>query len=145
MDRTPTKSVCPGIEEILVVLAPELAAVRATAMALDVFETLEYDRNHIHLILNWVFEKQGLSKTDIEAGINYPVTLIIPHAAEQFVRAINFGAPPVFENPASPLGALFENLAFWASKDSHKKQRPKTPTEAWLRLAKQMRKRRRES
>ncbi len=131
-------------EDILLILAPELASVRSSAMALEVFDTLEYAREHTHLILNWVFERQGLSKTDIEAGLNREINLIVPHAADMFVRAINFGTPPVFETPESPLGVIFENLAFWVSQDKHKKQRPEEPTEAWQRLAKRMRKRRQE-
>ena len=42
-------------DEILVVLSPELASVRSSAMALDVFKTLEYPPNKIRLILNWIF------------------------------------------------------------------------------------------
>ncbi len=129
-------------DEILVVLSPELASVRSSAMALDVFKTLEYPPNKIRLILNWIFERQGLAKPDIEAGVDREINIIIPHAPDQFVRAINYGNPPVLEEPESPLGAIFEDLAFWASQDEHKKQRPEEPTEAWKRLAKRMRKRR---
>ncbi len=129
-------------EEILVVLAPELASVRSTAMALEVFETLNYSLDSTHLILNWVFERQGLSKADIEAGLNYAIDTTIPFSSDKFVRAINFGSPPVLEAPESPLGVIFEDLAFQVSKDDHKKQRPEPPTDAWKRLAKRMRKRR---
>jgi len=129
-------------EEILVVLAPELASVRSIAMALEVFETLEYSRNNIHLILNWVFEHQGLSVEDIQAGLNQEIRTVIPFASNQLVRAINFGAPPVLEEPESPLGVIFEDFAFWVSEDKQKSQRPEEPTEAWKRLAKRMRKRR---
>jgi pilus assembly protein CpaE len=131
-------------DEILLVLAPELASVRASAMAFDVFENLEYPQNNIKVIMNWIFEKQGLAKTDIEAGLDREINIIIPYASEQFVRAINFGTPPVLEDPASPLGVIFEDLAFWVSQSDHKKQRPNDPTEAWKRLAKRMRKRRQE-
>lgn len=131
-------------DEILIVLAPELASVRATAMALEVFESLDYPTNDIRLILNWIFERNGLAKPDIEAGLNREINIIIPHASDVFVRAINFGAPPAFEEPDSPMGAIFEDLSFWVSKDDHKKQRPEEPTEAWKRLAKRMRKRRRD-
>jgi len=129
-------------DEILVILAPELSSVRSTAMALEVFETLEYSLDIIQIILNWTFERQGLSQADIQAGLNREIKTIIPNASEQFVRAINFGTPPVLEDPESPLGVIFEDLAFWVSQDEHKKQRPAEPTEAWKRLAKRMRKRR---
>lgn len=131
-------------DEILVLLAPELASVRATAMALEVFDTLEYPHDIVHLILNWTFEHQGLPKADIENGLNREIDIVIPYASKSFVRAINLGIPPVLESPDSPLSALFGDLAFMLSKDTHKKKRPKKPTDAWKRLAKRMRKRRRE-
>jgi pilus assembly protein CpaE len=131
-------------DEILVVLAPELASVRASAMAFDVFESLEYPKNKFKVIMNWIFERQGLAKADIEAGLDREINIIIPYASEQFVRAINYGTPPVLEEPDSPLGAIFEDLAYWVSQEDHKKQRPPDPTEAWKRLAKRMRKRRQE-
>lgn len=131
-------------DEILLLLAPELASVRASAMAFDVFETLEYPQNNVRLILNWIFERQGLSKTDIETGLDRDINIIIPYASDLFVRAINFGLPPVLDEPDSPLGAIFEDLAFWVSQDDHKKNRPQEPTESWIRLAKRMRKRRQE-
>jgi len=129
-------------EELLIILTPELASVRSTAMALEVFETLEYPVDNVRLILNWVFERQGLSVNDIRAGLNREITTVIPFASDQFVRAINFGIPPVLEEPESSLGVIFEDLAFWVSQDEHKQQRPEEPSEAWKRLAKRMRKRR---
>lgn len=129
-------------DEILVILSPELASVRSSSMVLDVFSTLEYSPNKVRMILNWIFERQGLAKTDIEAGLDREINIIIPNASDQFIRAINYGSPPVLEEPDSPLGAIFEDLAFWVSQDDHKKHRPDEPTEAWKRLAKRMRKRR---
>jgi len=129
-------------EEILLVLAPELASVRATAMALEVFETLDYPEDIVHLILNWTFEQCGLAKSDIESGLSQNVEVVIPNAPEQFVRAINLGTPPVLNQPESQLCALFDDLAFLVSKDAHKKKRPQNPTDSWKRLAKRMRQRR---
>ncbi len=129
-------------EDILLVLAPELASVRATAMALEVFETLNYPENIVHLILNWTFEQFGLAKKDIESGLGQNIEVVIPNAPEQFVRAINLGNPPVLKEPDSQLSALFDDLAFLVSKDKHKKRRPQNPTDSWKRLAKRMRQRR---
>ncbi len=130
-------------DEVLVLLAPELASVRSTAMALEVFDTLGYNKSGIRLILNWIFERQGLPKSDIEAGLNREIRLIIPHASESFVQAINFGTPPTLKDPESALGAIFENMAYAVSQPEQKSQRPDDPTEAWKRLAKRMRKQRR--
>ncbi|RME05872.1 MAG: response regulator [Anaerolineae bacterium] len=127
-------------DAILVVLTPELAAVRSTALALEVFDTLGYSRETTYLILNWVFESQGLDRADIEAGLGRKISLVIPHAGDRLVRAINIGQPPVLEAPESPLGVLFETLAFSVSREEDRTQRPAEPTEAWKRLARRMRK-----
>lgn len=130
-------------DEILVLFAPELASVRSTALVLEAFDSLGYPDDKVRLLLNWIFERQGLPKADIEAGLGREIKIIIPYASEIFVRAINFGTPPTLEKPDSPLGAIFENLAFSVSTAEQKRQRPDDPTEAWKRLARRMRKQRR--
>jgi len=127
---------------IFVVFAPELASVRATSLAMDIFEELKYKQENIHLIINWTFSKFGLSKEDIQQSLSREVNIVIPNATEQFIKAINFGTPPVYGEPNSPLAALFEDLSFAISKTNHRRNRPEEPTESWLRLAKRMRQRR---
>jgi pilus assembly protein CpaE len=132
-------------DAIMVVFTPELASVRATSMALDIFSSLEYPREIIHLVLNWTFSRNGLAREDIQETLNRKVELVIPNAPDPFVKAINFGSPPVFSEPNSPLAALFEDMSFALSKDEHRKNRPKEPSPAWLRLAKRMRQRKKNS
>ena len=128
-------------DDILVVFTPELASVRATSMALDIFDSLEYPRDIIHLVLNWTFARNGLARSDIQDTLNRKIELVIPNAADQFIKAINFGTPPVFGEPNTPLAALFEDMSFALSKEEHRKKRPEEPTATWMRLAKRMRQR----
>ncbi len=120
--------------EIVMMLSPDLAAVRAAVCALGVFDNLKYPKEIIRVVENWVFPKGGLPRSDIEKALGRSIDLQIPYASEQTVKAINVGAPPVYTDPQSPLGALFEDFAFLMSKDSHKKSKPQTPTQAWLRV-----------
>lgn len=120
--------------EIILVLAPDLATVRTTVCALNVFENLRYPKEIIRLVQNWIFPKGGLPRADIEKALGRTIDLQIPYASEQIVKAINVGAPPVYLEAQSPLGALFEDFAFLLSKDSHKKTKPQSPTQAWLRV-----------
>jgi len=120
--------------EIILMLTPELAAVRAAVCALNVFENLKYPKEIIRLVENWIFPKGGLPRSDIEKALGRSIDLQIPYASEPIVRSINVGEPPVFADAQSPLGALFEDFAFLMSKDSHKKTKPQTPTQAWLRV-----------
>jgi pilus assembly protein CpaE len=128
-------------DDILVVFTPELASVRATSMALDIFDSLDYPRDIIHLVLNWTFARNGLARDDIQATLNRKIELVLPNAPDQFIKAINFGAPPVYSEPNTPLAALFEDMSFALSKEEHRKKRPEEPTAAWIRLAKRMQQR----
>ncbi len=128
-------------DTIFLVFTPELASVRATGMAIDIFNGLAYPSETIRLVLNWTFSRFGLAREDIQQSLNRKIDIVIPNATEQFVNAINFGAPPVYEEPNSPLATLFEDLSFAISKDEHRKKRPEEPTAAWIRLAKRIRQR----
>lgn len=129
-------------EEILMLLAPELASVRAASSALDVFADLGYAESRIRLILNWVFERKGLAQKDIEKVIKEEIDLVIPFASDTFVSSINLGRPIVVEKPGSPVGAFLEDLAFFLSKDEHRKKKPAQPTPAWERVVHRYRTRR---
>ncbi len=125
--RETTLAGLDAAEKIVLMMAPELAAVRATVGALEVFDSLKYPRDHIVLTLNWIFEKRGLARKDIEAVLYQSIELVIPFAPEAFVPAINLGVPPVLSAPISPMAALFEDFAFSLSKEEHQKTPPSTP------------------
>jgi pilus assembly protein CpaE len=122
-------------DQILLVLAPEIAAVRAAAGALDVFRQLDYPQEKIALVLNTIIERGGLARKDIELTLKQPITMTVPYAAESFVSALNRGVPPVIELATKPIGALFEDWAFMLSTEAHRRERPGTPTPTWQRVA----------
>jgi pilus assembly protein CpaE len=121
-------------EDKVVLLAPELAGVRAMGAALEVFDKLGYARERVIMALNWTFEKRGLARKDIENVLHQSIRLVIPFASEALVSAINLGSPPVYSAPTSPVGALFEDFAFSLSREEELKQQPAEPTDAWLRV-----------
>jgi pilus assembly protein CpaE len=122
-------------DEILLLLAPELASVHAAACALDVFDNLKYPRTIVRLVLNWTFERRGLARKEIEDALQRTIDIVLPFAPEAFVPAINRGAPPVLDTPPSALSALFEDLAYALSKPEHQKQPPANPTPVYQRVA----------
>lgn len=122
-------------DEILLLLAPELASVHATACALDVFDTLKYPRQIVRLVLNWTFERRGLARREIEEALQRPIDVVLPFVADTFVMAINRGIPPILESPPTPLGALFEDWAYTVSKPEHQKQPPPQPSPMYQRVA----------
>jgi pilus assembly protein CpaE len=122
-------------DQIVLVLAPEIAAVRAAAGALDIFRQLAYPQEKIMLVLNNTIERGGLTRKDIELTLKQPIALTVPYAAEAFVSALNRGVPPVIELVTKPLGAMFEDWALMLSTEAHRRERPGTPTSAWQRVA----------
>ena len=119
---------------ILLTTAPDVASIRAAAAALDTYSKLNYPPEKIKLILNATFPKHGLPKDKIEAALGVPVMLTIPYTPDLFVEAINFGQPLILSKPDEPIGGLLEDLAFFLSRDVHKKSRPENPTETWKRV-----------
>lgn len=128
-------------DRILLVTAPELAAVRCASAALDVFERLEYPKEKVELVLNWTFKGKGLSRMEIEKVLKREIKIVIPHAADTLVTALTFGRPPVFTEPDGPVGALFEDLAYYWSRKNHKQAPPDPPREGYVRVVERARKR----
>ncbi len=123
---------------ILMILAPEMASIRAAAVALDTYRKLGYDETKIKLVLNNVFENGGLNRKKIEEALRMPISLVVPYASADFVRAVNVGKPLLYGSSNVALTGLFENLAFNLSKDEHKNIPPAHPTVAWRNVYKRL-------
>jgi len=121
-------------DQILGVLAPELASVRSMGIALSTFEKLNYPPDKTLLALNWTFQKNGLGRKEIENALHHPIRLVVPFAPEQIVSAINMGAPMVISETESPLTAFFEDLCFMVSVDRLRTKRPAEPSKSWQRV-----------
>ncbi|MFH2102287.1 MAG: response regulator [Chloroflexota bacterium] len=123
-------------DEILLLVTPEMASVRAANVAIDTYAKLGYPPEKIRLVLNATFPKQGLSRDKIETALSMQVTVVIPYTAELFIEAINYGQPFVLAHPNEPITSLFEDLAFFLSKEEQKNNKPADPSEIWLRVYK---------
>jgi len=121
-------------DQIIYILVPELAAISSSSTALKVFSDLDYPESKIFLLLNWIFERRGLAKEDIEKALGEKVDLVLPFVGQELVSAINLGQPPVLKNPEESIGALFEDLAFYFSKKAHRSKKPADPSDAFLRI-----------
>jgi pilus assembly protein CpaE len=121
---------------IILTTAPDVASIRAAAAALDTYGKLNYPPEKIKLILNATFPKHGMPKDKIEAALGVPVMVTVPYTPDRFVEAINYGQPLISSKPDEPVGGLLEDLAFFLSRDAHKKSRPENPTDTWQRVYK---------
>ena len=121
---------------ILMIGSPDMASIRAVTAAMDTYEKLGYSQDKIKLILSTPspFPHSGLTREKIESALKMAPLATIPFVQDIFVDAINLGQPPVYQKPKELISALLEDLAFRVSKESHKKQKPEHPTEAWNRV-----------
>ncbi len=65
-------------DEILTLFAPDLASIRAMAELLETFKRLNYAESISKLLLNWVFERRGLAKKDIEGVLKRKIDFVDP-------------------------------------------------------------------
>ncbi len=121
-------------DRILLLLSPELAAVRCASIALDAFRKIDYDPEKIRLVLNWNFKGKGLPRLEIEKTLGQKIEIVFPYAEDALVTALTLGKPPTFTAPTSPVGALFEDLAYHWSKEEHKKNPPQPLPEGYVRV-----------
>jgi pilus assembly protein CpaE len=96
---------------IVALMAPELASVRAVAAALDTYRKLEYSPEKIKLVLNWMFERKGIRRKNIEMALKWPIELVIPYTQDLFVEAINHGKPLVYDKPDDRVSEMLVGFA----------------------------------
>jgi pilus assembly protein CpaE len=126
-------------DRIALILSPELAAVRAASTALNVFRQLGYPEEKIELLMNWTFRSKGLPRAEIEKTLKHKISLVLPYAGEALVVALTLGKPPAFANPEGAIGALFEDIAYFWSKEEQKSNPPQPYPEGYVRVRKRAR------
>ena len=134
--------VLDAAELILMIATPDMASIRAVTAALDTYNKLGYPKEKIKLLLNAVFPHSGLPREKIEAALGVTALAVMPYYQDVFVEAINRGQPVVFEKQKEQATSFLEDLAFFVSKEMHKKAKPENPTETWKRVYKRFQDRR---
>jgi pilus assembly protein CpaE len=137
--RETTLAGLDSADEIITIIAPELASVLAISTTLDVFDTLEYMPDKVRIVLNHTVGRGALSLEDIEGALKRPIDLVIPYDVDTFVSAINLGVPPVFGASNTRVAGLMEDYAFHLSKDEHRKAKIRNPSDSWKRVTRRMR------
>ncbi len=125
-------------DSIVIVIAPEMASVRAAAAAIETYKKLGYDLDKITLVMNWIFERNGLARKNIEAALRHSIDVILPFVPDITIEAINFGQPILATKPMEEISIMLENLAFGVSKEEDRTVPPVSPTKAWMRTMKRL-------
>jgi pilus assembly protein CpaE len=95
---------------VLVVMVPEIPCIRRTKAALTLMQSWGYSRDKVKLILNRGQRGGGLSISDIEAALNYPVFAQIPED-RSVAKGIAIGTPVAMSAPNSRAGRALNDLA----------------------------------
>lgn len=119
-------------QEILAVMAPDVASIASMRVMLEFFDIRHYARTTVRLVLNRIFKRTDLQEDQIEKVLKRPFDMVIPFALEA-VEAINIGTPLVISAPSHPVASILEDFAFKISKEEHRKHPPAKPSKAWQR------------
>jgi pilus assembly protein CpaE len=113
---------------IVLVMAPEMASIRAASAALDTYKKLGYPSDRIRIVLNWTFERRGIARKSIENAFHRPVNLVLPYLSEIFVEAINYGQPIVLNDVNQNVIDILETFAYQLSKAEDQKKPSPNPS-----------------
>ena len=101
---------------IILLLTPDLAAVKAAIDAIHLFERLGYDQSaYILPVVNRIFPNNGLELRNIESALKYDVAATIPYNRTDFVKAINTGQPYLVTDSFSQTSLAIATLAYQLS------------------------------
>ncbi len=101
-------TVYEGAERVVVVVSPEITALRRTRELLGALESLGVTEDRVLLVLNTLFEKTVLDRGRVEAFLRRPVNVVVPFGGRGFLEAVNSGRPVVTSQRGRAVDALTE-------------------------------------
>jgi pilus assembly protein CpaE len=124
-------------DHILLVMASEMASLRAAICALKTYDRLGYPSGKITIVLNNTSAVVGFKIQQIEKAIGRQVDIELPFSPE-VNQAINTGEPFLIANPTLPISMRVEECAYTVSRDTLKNVPPAVPTPTWKNVTKRL-------
>jgi pilus assembly protein CpaE len=78
---------------IIVLLTPDIPAVKNARLFLEVAQSLDYHPDKVKLVLNRAAPRGGITAQAVERHIKHPIVLSIPESPRVVTAAINRGVP----------------------------------------------------
>jgi CheY-like chemotaxis protein len=119
---------------ILLVMAPEVASLRTTLNALEIYDRLGIDPAKVKIVLNHNSSNLAIKQSQLEKVLKRPPDFILPFEAGEVNRALNFGQPFILSNPELPICLDLESMAYQLSSEIHKAIPPAVPSATWKRV-----------
>ncbi len=119
---------------ILLVMAPEMASLRSTISALEIYDRLGISVEKVKIVLNNNSSNPAIKQAQLEKVLKRPIDFVLPYEAGEVSRALNFGQPFILTNPDLPICLALENMAYQMSDEGMKALPPAVPTPTWKRV-----------
>jgi pilus assembly protein CpaE len=98
-------------DRILLVLTPEIPAIRSTKQFFEVAEALQFPLDRIDLILNKVIPRDGIRPEQLEGSIKHKILAQLDLDPRSIRQATNQGMPLLLADANHPLAKSFLDLA----------------------------------
>ena len=123
---------------ILLVLAPEMASLRTTMSALEIYDRLGISLDKVKIALNNNSSNPAIKQAQLEKVLKRPIDFVLPFEAGEVNRALNFGQPFILSNPELPICLVLEKMAYDLSDETLKALPPAVPSPIWKRVTSQL-------
>ena len=123
---------------ILLIMAPEMASLRSTMGALEIYDRLGVSVDKVKIVLNNNSSSPAIKQVQLEKVLKRSIDYVLPYEAGEVNRALNFGQPFILSNPDLPICLALENMAYDLSDQSHKAIPPASPSPTWKRVTAQL-------
>lgn len=123
---------------ILLVMAPEMASLRTTLSALEIYDRLGIPLEKVKIVLNNNSASPAIKQAQLEKVLKRNIDFVLPYEAGEVNRALNFGQPFILNNPDLPICLNLEKMAYHMSDDAHKAIPPAVPSPTWKRVTSQL-------
>jgi len=124
--------------KILLVMAPEMASLRTTMSALEIYDRLGIPLEKVEIALNNNSSNPAIKQAQLEKVLKRPIDFVLPFEAGEVNRALNFGQPFILNNPDLPICLALEKMAYALSDESQKALPPAVPSPTWKRVTSQL-------
>jgi pilus assembly protein CpaE len=123
---------------ILLVMAPEMASLRTTLSALEIYDRLGIPLDKVKIALNNNSSSPAIKQAQLEKVLKRNIDFVLPYEAGEVNRALNFGQPFILNNPDLQICLNLEKMAYHMSNDAHKAIPPAVPSQTWKRVTSQL-------
>src|SRR5207302_8027486 len=98
-------------DQVLVVITPDLAALKGVRALAGVLEQLNISLDKLGLVINHTTPMAGISVNDIRRAAALPILASIPYGGDDFLNAFNGGTPIVQKRPQHAVSVAIRKLA----------------------------------